>query len=472
MRRIFIFIFLSLYFTQIEGKLPKVIKGAPLPSNIFVELSKMINPLVVNISTTTILRQNPLSNYYDDPFSFFLKRYYGRVPIQKTQSLGSGFIIREDGLIITNSHVIDKASEITVTLHSDPTVYKAEIIGQDPRTDIALIKIKPNKKLKTAQLGDSSKAEVGEMIAVFGNPYGHNNTLTIGVISAINRHVNKLSRFNFIQTDASINPGNSGGPLVNLKGEVIGMSSMVLVGQSRIRAAQGIAFAIPSNRIKQVIKPLEEKGYIERGFIGLELTPWSAYISPQSFGLKKTKGALVGDVMVKSPAKKAGIKPYDVIIEFNGKEILGPDELVFLASETSVGQKVKVKVLRNKGRTEKTLTLTVGKLPSSYAKSPQKRKRKFDLSKIKKYDTGFGFKVIAYSNKIAQFLGIGALPHPRPIIIEVSPKLQMKLIKGDVILDVNQKPTPRPQNVKQSLVKGEVNFIRILRKGRVFIVNL
>ena len=453
-----------------QASLPKVKKGQPLPSDLFVELAKMINPSVVNISTTMIRKNIPNAFSYNDPFSLFLDRFHGqKFPQRKVEhSLGSGFIIRKDGLILTNSHVIDKAHEIHVQLSNDKTIYKAKVIGQDPRTDIALIKIQTQKKLKVAKLGDSQKAQVGEWVAAFGNPYGHSNTLTTGVISAIGRHVNQLSQFDFIQTDASINPGNSGGPLVNVKGEVIGMNSMVFLGQPRIRAAQGIAFAIPSDRIKKTIGPLEKFGFIERGFFGLELTPWSTFVKPQAFGLKKVYGALVGDIMPHSPADKAGIKPYDVITKFNGKTVQGPDALSFLASETSPGQKVTLTIIRNKK--EKTLTLTVGKLPRNNTRGLHRKG--LDSKLPKGLDTTFGFHVSNYNSTLARKLGIGSLPNTRPIIVSVDPLLEGILGVGDVVLDVNKQTTRTAQDVKSFLDASQTNFLRILRKGRVLIVSI
>lgn len=244
--------------------------GDPLPADTFIELNKLVNPAVVNISTSQMPRPNRRPpRGYPDPFFDLFQQFMGPGPFnfqqqQPLQALGTGFIIREDGLILTNNHVVDKADVIKVQLNeNDKDTYDAKIIGRDSATDIALLKIESKKKLPTAQLGSSSGLQVGEWVAAFGNPYGHGHTMTKGIISALGREIDELNRFPFLQTDASINPGNSGGPLVNTQGLVIGVNTAI---DAR---AQGIGFAIPINEVKSILPMLEKDGSIKRGFLGV-----------------------------------------------------------------------------------------------------------------------------------------------------------------------------------------------------------
>ena len=263
--------------SQLFQKNPPALKLTdPLPGNLFVELAKAINPAVVNISTSVI----PRGRQRRDPMMEMLEQFYG-MPMQpppggpggsgpagrpQRMGLGTGFIIRDDGLIVTNAHVINGADvvEVQLTENADKW-YKAEVIGSDERTDIALIKIKPDEKLIVAALGDSSLSQVGEWVAAFGNPYGHGHTMTKGIISSLGREIGEINRLPLIQTDASINPGNSGGPLVNSKGLVIGVNSAI---DAR---AQGIGFAIPIDEVKRIIPQLEKSGSIRKGYLGVVL---------------------------------------------------------------------------------------------------------------------------------------------------------------------------------------------------------
>ena len=253
------------------AKLPLVEQGKPLPSNIFIELNKVVNPAVVNISTEikpkTIGRRRGLQG---DPIEELFRQFFGGgipggIPMKAkpSYSLGTGFIIKKNGLILTNSHVVDKADVVKVRLSGDKeTSYTATVIGKDPKTDIALIKIKAPKNLPVVKLGVSDKLQVGEWVAAFGNPFGHENSMSKGIVSAVGRDLDNINLLPFIQTDASINPGNSGGPLVNLRGEVIGVNTAI---DAR---AQGIGFAIPIDEVKPLIKQLKETGSVSRGFFG------------------------------------------------------------------------------------------------------------------------------------------------------------------------------------------------------------
>ena len=321
----------------------------------FVELSKKLTPSVVNISTsktiTPQLRQPQTNPFGSDPFSDFYEHFLQGVPQRphKQRSLGSGFIISNEGYILTNNHVVAGADEIKVKL-SDGREFKGELKGSDEKLDLALIKITSKDHLPVATLGDSDAMEVGEWILAIGNPFGLSQTVTAGIISAKGRVIGSGPYDDFIQTDASINPGNSGGPLFNAKGEVIGISTAIVSG------GQGIGFAIPINMAKAIITQLRETGKVTRGWLGVSVQPVTPDLA-RSFGLKNEKGALISEVMKDSPAEKAGFKAGDIILEFDGKPINDMHELPRLAAVTPIGKKALVKVLRNGKTMEKTVII-------------------------------------------------------------------------------------------------------------------
>ncbi len=333
----------------------------PLPGNLFVELGKAINPAVVNISTSVIPRQQ--RGRYRDPMLEMLEQFYGQQNPYYQQpdpgrprrmGLGTGFIIREDGLIVTNAHVIQGADliEVQLTENADKQ-YKAEIIGLDERTDIALIKIKPDVKLTAVVLGSSQEAQVGEWVAAFGNPFGHGHSMTKGIISSIGRDISEINRLPLIQTDASINPGNSGGPLVNSKGVVIGVNSAI---DAR---AQGIGFAIPIDEVKKIIPQLESRGSIRKGYLGVSLGDIDTRAAYQ-MGMDDLSGAVIVGVN-DGPGRKAGLKAYDLVTEFNGRKIKSSRDLTDMVAATEPGKKVSLKVLR--GEKKINVDVTVGERP-------------------------------------------------------------------------------------------------------------
>src|SRR5271157_307268 len=294
------------------------------------DLVDMVKPGVVNISATTTVKVpgNPFSHFFgpDDqgPFGDFFKRYWSDVPDRelKRRSLGSGFIIDKEGYIITNNHVVEKADEITVRVNGKQ--YTARTVGRDPKTDLALIKLStPANNLHPLSLGDSDTMRVGDWVIAIGNPFGLEETVTKGIISATGRVIGAGPYDNFLQTDAPINPGNSGGPLLNLKGEVIGINTAI------VAAGQGIGFAIPSSTAKGVVAQLREKGKVVRGWLGVSLQVVTPELAP-SFGLKEARGAIVADVIKDSPAEKGGIKQGDVIIAFDGKNIKMSNDLPWI----------------------------------------------------------------------------------------------------------------------------------------------
>ncbi len=331
---------------------------------------KLIKPTVVNISTETVIKhrfgsgRDPFEHFFgDDFFEFFFGGLRERESIQR--ALGSGVIIDKDGYILSNFHVVENADKITVKL-ANSKEYKAKIVGTDRGTDLALLKIKSGDKLETAPIGDSDKLEIGDWAIAVGNPFGLSHTFTIGIISAKGRsgimNVDGSKYENYIQTDAAINLGNSGGPLVNIKGEVIGINAAIV---SPTGGNIGIGFAIPINMAKSVLRQLKEKGKVTRGYLGVtiqDLTPELA----KHFKRDPNSGVLISDVSKKSAAGKGGIKSGDIIIGYKGKKIKNSNQLRNLVAETPPGTEVKVKIIRD--GEEKTLTIKVGELPEDEEK--------------------------------------------------------------------------------------------------------
>jgi serine protease Do len=330
-----------------------------IPEN-FSGLSQMVSPAVVNIRTVKtikgggrVFRQFRKPFEKDDPMRDFFDRFFGQDQQKdfKQRSLGSGFIIDEKGFIVTNNHVVEGADQIIVLLRNE-TKYDAEVIGRDPNTDLALIKIKGNGNFPVAHLGDSDSLEVGEWVVAIGNPFGLENTVTAGIVSAKGRVIGSGPYDDFIQTDASINPGNSGGPLLNMKGEVIGINTAI------VASGQGIGFAIPINLAKGILNQLKAQGEVTRGWLGVAIQDLSDELA-EYYGLKKGKGVLVTEVFSGDPADKAGIKPKDVIIKVNDQPVETTRDLTGLVADLKVGEETAVVVSR--GGREKTFVVTIAK---------------------------------------------------------------------------------------------------------------
>ena len=337
-----------------------IINANAVPES-FADLANKLMPSVVNISTTQTVRTNtnqfPFQFPPGSPFGEMFKEFE-RPTERKASSLGSGFIIKENGTVITNNHVIAGAEDILVRVGDKE--YEAEVVGQDPYMDLAVLKMKTNEKFSTVKFGDSDKARVGDWAVAIGNPFGLGGTVTAGIISARNRDINLTRYDDFIQTDASINQGNSGGPLFNLKGEVIGINTAIIApGQS---GSIGIGFAIPANAASNVIDQLIEFGETKRGWLGVRIQEVTKEIAEVE-KLKKISGALVASVGQNSPADKAGIKAGDIILEFDGKKIDTMRTLPKVVASTKVGKSVELKIWRNKKSISKRLVL--GRLESS-----------------------------------------------------------------------------------------------------------
>ena len=334
-----------------------IAKDAPAS---FADLAERLMPSVVNISTTTTVttRSNPFPFQFPpgSPFEDMFKDF-GTPQERKTSALGSGFIISEDGIVVTNNHVIEGAEDVYVRVNGDQE-FKAKILGADPGMDLAVLKMESDQKFIPVEFGDSDKARIGDWVLAIGNPFGLGGTVTAGIISARNRSIG-LSRYeDFIQTDASINQGNSGGPLFNMDGDVVGINTAIL-GQS---GSIGIGFSIPSNSAKRVINQLIEFGETKRGWLGVRIQTVTKEIAEVE-KLDKPRGALVASVAEGSPSDKGGIKPGDIILEFDGKPIKEMGELPKIVAQTDVGKNVDVKIWRNKREINKVITL--GRLETS-----------------------------------------------------------------------------------------------------------
>jgi serine protease Do len=336
----------------------------------FVTLAKSLRPVVVNISTMQAPRQLPRgpesqrvppgpggTDQQRDPMEDFLEKYFGRpAPTPKgdvqQRSLGSGFIIGSDGSILTNAHVIENAKKIVVKL-ADKREFEAKVVGKDPKTDIAVIKIDTKESLPQVRLGDSDQLEVGEWVMAVGNPFGLDNSITSGIVSAKGRHIGAGPYDDFIQTDASVNPGNSGGPLVNGRGEVVGINIAIV---SQTGGNVGIAFATPINLVKEVLSQLATKGTVTRGWAGLaiqEVTPDIA----EAFGLETPRGALVAGIVKGGPAEQGGVKVGDIVTEYDGQQVKNANDFPLMVARTPVNKNVQMKVFRESK--EMAMSITV-----------------------------------------------------------------------------------------------------------------
>ncbi len=312
-------------------------------------------PAVVNIYTTKVItrRANP---FFDDPF---FRRFFGTPPPrqQRQTSLGSGVIINEEGYILTNNHVIDGSDEILVALHDERTI-EASIVGTDPETDLAVLKISM-KDLPSIVMGDSDQLRVGDVVLAIGNPFGVGQTVTLGIVSAKGRSQLGISTFeNFIQTDAAINPGNSGGALINAYGSLVGINTAIF---SRSGGSQGIGFAIPVTLVKSIMKQIIEHGEAVRGWLGVEIQTLTPALA-ESFGLKDTKGIIIAGILRNGPADHAGLQAGDIITAIGGKPVSDANSALNLIAQAAPGETLSLNGLRN-GR-EFTIEATIGRRPT------------------------------------------------------------------------------------------------------------
>ena len=341
----------------VEGMPPVATGGAPamVPASSFSGLVKELGPAVVNVSVESDAEDAEAGT--DEPAQPQLP-FFRQPPNAPTRSLGSGFILTEDGYLVTNNHVIEKSSKIIVRLLNDKTEYLAKKIGLDPKTDIALLKIEPKHKLKIAYLGDSDKLEVGDWVLAIGNQFQLGQAVTAGIVSATSRRVPTSSPYDaFIQTDASINPGSSGGPLFNVHGQVVGINTAIFSpGRAQFGGPGfniGIGFAIPINLVKGILTQLKDQGKVTRGLLGVMIQKIDSDTA-EALGLAAPNGALVSDIIPDTPAGRAGFKRKDVIVGYNGQPVNDHDELPLMVATTPVGSTAKIDILRD----GKPMTLT------------------------------------------------------------------------------------------------------------------
>jgi serine protease Do len=471
--------------------------SAPLTGAIdastFRNIAKAATPMVVNIRTEMKAKATDLNDFFsggggapDDLFHRFFgnpgqqdddqapaprgRGNNGRKPReQTTRAAGTGFIISKDGYILTNNHVVEDATKIEVSLYADEAdvSYKAKVIGRDALTDSALIQLidKPNHALPEAKFGDSSQVEAGDWVMAIGNPFGYEHTVTVGVISATSRafRVTNGRSNDMLQTDAAINPGNSGGPLLNVRGEVIGMNTAIITN-ARSEGNIGIGFAVPSNTVRDLLPQLHT-GKVVRGRIGVSVqaVPREGF---EDFGLTKRMGAIVAEVTPGGAALKAGMEPGDVIVQYNGRPVASNDELVKMVVATKPGTSVQVKVLRNKQ--EKTLNVVVDELDLEAEQNAGRRTPQTDQPAPEEQGAGsFGLTLEPVTPQIARRL---RLPSGRTgaVVTDVDPDGSSAgaLAQGDVILSVNGKPVSNAVEAARELQKVQTGRLAQLRVWR------
>jgi serine protease Do len=436
---------------------------------VFVRIAKKVTPAVVNISTTRVVHGGGSELPFNDPF---FKRFFGdQSPFgrqhprsRKEQSLGSGVIVSSDGLIITNSHVIEEADSITVFLE-DKRDFKGVVVGKDKKSDIAVIRIEADD-LPTIPWGDSDKLQVGEYVVAVGNPFGLNQTVTMGIVSAVGRaNVGIADYEDFIQTDAAINPGNSGGAMVNINAELVGINTAIF---TRSGGYMGIGFAAPSNMARSVMESLVKNGKVVRGWLGVsiqEVTPLLA----KEFGLKEASGALVSDIMKDSPAEKTGIKREDVIVGFNGQHIENAGHLRNKVAGTSVGKKVSVRIIRNREEIELFVTITAQPKDVSEGTESSESEESGEVL--------FGMEAQDITRELADQLGLRK-GDMGVVVVGIEPGSlsdEAGVREGDLITQVNRRPIRDMKTYKKvisTIKEGDTVLLLINRQGSLFFLTI
>ncbi len=448
-------------------------RAAALPS--FADIAAHAEAAVVNISTTQTVKNEGMRGFGfpgpgapggpggpgqgpfggNDPFEEFFRRFAPQMPKSyKARSLGSGFLISADGMIVTNNHVVDHADEILVKLSGSDHQFKAKVLGTDPKTDLALVKIEPKGEIPVLKLGDSANLRVGDWVVAIGNPFGLEHTVTAGIVSAKGRAIGQGPYDDFIQTDASINPGNSGGPLLNLQGDVVGINSAIF---SESGGNMGIGFAIPSNLAKNVVDQLKTRGKVVRAWLGVMIQDVTEDLA-KSFQLSDPHGALVSGVKEGGPGAQAGLERGDIIVEFDGKTVKSSHELPTLVAATPVGKDVELKILRD-GK-EKTLHAKVAEMPRD-GDSGAEESEESSGEKL-------GLMVAPVTPEIARQLGIEAGTGVLVRSVKSGSVAEDAGVQpGDVILEVNRKAVKSVEAFKDAVggVKKGESLLFLVRRG-------
>jgi serine protease Do len=416
--------------------------------NVFVDIADRVKPSVVNISPKIGSTTHP-------PF----RQEGGREKPPEAPGSGSGVIIDKKGYIVTNNHVVGDADEVEVRL-SDKSKFTGKVVGKDPDTDLAIVKIESDKDLPFVPIGDSAKVKVGQWVIAVGNPFGLDRTVTVGVISALGRENVNLSRYeDFIQTDASINPGNSGGPLFNIHGEVVGINTAI------INFAQGIGFAIPSSMVQQVMGQLINKGKVTRGWLGVGIQPVTEDLASK-FGVKEGEGVLINEVFENDPAAKAGIQPGDIITKVGGKTVDTPSTLSRTIAATLPGQKLDVEVYHDGKRKVVTVELAERKEEATFASMPPSKQPEAML----------GINVQDLTPELAERFHIKE--DKGVLITKVDPGSTAEtkgLREGDLIKELNREKVNNADDFKNhaaKIKKGDGVLLRVIRDNRAFFVVL
>lgn len=434
---------------------------AALPE--FTELAQKASPAVVNISAVKVTEtSNQMKRFFEpfqrkgSPFEDFFDQFFGDMPQKRREkALGSGFIISENGYVVTNNHVVEKANEIEVILKGGEESFPAEVMGRDPETDLALLKIDTEKDLPVLQFGDSDALNVGQWVMAIGNPFGLDHTVTAGIISAKGRVIGAGPYDNFLQTDASINPGNSGGPLLNLEGKVVGINTAI------VAAGQGIGFAIPSKMAEDIINELKKHGSIKRGWLGVSIQDVDQNTA-KALGLPEPRGALVAAVNEDDPAARAGIEVGDVIVAVNGTSIDDAHDLTRTIGSLPPEDTIRLTVWR-KGKV-KEIEVTLGERQTQMAQGPSG-------SEGAKGPEALGMRVRPLSREEARALN---MPEPQGLVVTdvaaESQAAQANIRPGDVILEANGQSVNDISDLRQVLQgdaaeKGVV-LLLVLRQGR------
>jgi serine protease Do len=440
--------------TQKTGAAPAaataaVSTGSPMVPGNFSELAEAVRNGVVNIQVMKKVKHARFERFGGNPFGDFFGPFEGNQPDRKQQGVGSGFIMSKEGYILTNNHVVEGADQIKVKLAGGKE-FEGKVVGRDPKTDLALVKIEGNADLQPLNLGNSDDLKVGNWVVAVGSPFGLEQTVTAGIVSAKGRVIGSGPYDNFIQTDASINPGNSGGPLINLQGEVVGINTAI------IASGQGIGFAIPINMAKEIAPQLQKRGHVTRGLLGVviqDVTPELA----KSLGLKESKGALVSQVAPGGPADKAGIEQGDVIVSFDGRMVNDSKDLPRIVASTTVGNTVTVKLLRD------------GKEVERQTKVGEMEEENTSETEQSPVHPSLGVTVQNLTPQVARELGLKKSAGVVVTGVEPgSPAAEAMIQAGDVIQAVNRIPVKNVDDFVKTVekAKGGGSLLLLVQRGQ------